>query len=79
MYTCITVIRPLLEYASEVWVGCTQFEIEQLEKVQLHADRNGTGLPVFSSRESVYYETGWEPYSRRKHSKKLTTMYKIAQ
>ena len=24
-----------------------------------------------------YYETGWEPLSRRRHPKKLTTMYTI--
>ena len=40
----ITFIRPLLEYASEVWDECTQSE-----------------LAIFSYRESVYYETGWEP------------------
>ena len=73
----ITFIRPLLEYASEVWDGCTQSDIEQLEKVQLHAARIVTGLPIFSSRESLYYETGWEPLSSRRHSKKLTVMYKI--
>ena len=38
-----------------------------------------TGLPVFSSRESLYYKTGWEPLSSRrsKHLKLLTTMYNI--
>ena len=33
-------------------------------------------LPVFSSRESLYFETGREPISSRRNSKKLTTMYK---
>ena len=27
--------------------------------------------------ESLFYETVWEPLSSRRHSKKLTTMYKI--
>ena len=52
-------------------------DIEQSEKVQLHAARIVTGLPIFSSTESLYYETGWEPFSSRRHSKKLTVMFKI--
>lgn len=26
-------IRPQLEYAAEVWAGCTQMDVEKLEKV----------------------------------------------
>ena len=48
----ITFIRPLLEYASEVWDGCTQSDIEQLEKVQLHAARI-TGRFVFTIDRKV--------------------------
>ena len=35
----LTFIRPLLEYASEVWDGCTCQETDMLEKVQLQAAR----------------------------------------
>ena len=73
----LTFIRPLLEYASEVWDGCTCQETDMLEKVQLHASRIVTGLPIISSTESLYSETGWEPLSSRRKSIKLTTMFKV--
>ena len=44
-----TYIRPLLEYASEVWDGCTITDSNRLEQVQLTAARIVTGLPTFSS------------------------------
>ena len=43
-----TYIRPLLEYASEVWDGCNQIDARRLEQVQLNAARIVTGLPIFS-------------------------------
>ena len=36
---------------------------DKLEKVQLEAARLVTGLPLFASRESLYFETGWEKLS----------------
>ena len=56
-----TFILPCLEYACEVWDGLGIRESEKLEKIQLEAGRIATGLPLFSSRESIYFETGWEP------------------
>ena len=71
----IAFIRSLLEYDSEVWDGCTVSEIDMLEKVELHAARIVAGLPSIPSKESLYLETGWEPLSNRRQSKKLTTMF----
>jgi hypothetical protein len=48
-----------------------------IEKVQLESARIVTGLPKFASRDSLYYETGWEPLSGRRKSRKLTTFYKM--
>lgn len=70
-------IRPLLEYASEVWDGCTQMDANRLEQVQLNAARIVTGLPIFASLNSLYTETGWETLSVRRVNKKLSLMYKI--
>ena len=42
-----TYIRPLLEYASELWDGCNQTGADRLEKIQLNAARIVTGLPIF--------------------------------
>ena len=72
-----TYIRPLLEYASEVWDGSTQADANRLEQVQLNKARIVTGLPVFASLDSLYYETGWETLSQRRTNKKLTFMFKI--
>lgn len=72
-----TYIRPLLEYASEVWDGCNTGDSYRLEQVQLNAARIVTGLPVFASIQSLYSETGWETLSARRKQRKLILMYKI--
>ena len=72
-----TYIRSLLEYASEVWDGCSETDSNRLEQVQLNAARIVTGLPIFASLNSVYHETGWEALSQRRINKKLSLMYKI--
>ena len=72
-----TYIRPLLEYASEVWDGRTQADANRLEQVQLNAARIVTRLPVFSSLDSLYYETGSKTLLQRRTNKKLTLMLKI--
>lgn len=32
----------------------------QFKNVQLHAAKRVTGIPIFASQESLYFETGWE-------------------
>ena len=70
-------IRPTLEYASIVWDGCSVQDTEKLEKVQLTAARIVTGLPIFASKESLYFETGWETLKTRRYVAKMITMFKI--
>ena len=36
-----------------------------------------TGLPIFASQNSLYYETGWDTHADRHKNKKLNLMYKI--
>ena len=43
----VTFVRPLLEYASVVWDGCSILDTDKLEKVQLYAARIVAGLPFF--------------------------------
>ena len=69
-------IRPLLEYASEVWDGCNQIDSDRLEQVQLNAARIVTGLPIFASLNSLYFETGCKTLSERQKNKKLSLLYK---
>jgi hypothetical protein len=46
----LTFIRPLLEYASEVWDGSTCQETDLLKKIQLHTARIVTGLSIISRK-----------------------------
>ena len=75
MYTSF--IRPHLEYASDVWGGCSLSNAEKLEQVQLLAARIVSGLPIFASKTSLYYETGLIPLFSRRKIARLKTMYKV--
>ena len=75
IYLCF--IRPVLEYACELWDGCSQQDSDNLEKLQLEAGRIVTGLPLFTSRESIYFETGWDLLSDRRRIRKLSMFYSI--
>jgi len=66
-------ILPILE----LWDGCTAFECNLLETAKLEAARIITGLPFFSSVNSLYLETGVEPLSARRKRRKLLLSYKI--
>ena len=72
-----TYIRPLLEYGSEVWDDCSINDANRLEQVQLNEARIVTGLPVFASLHSLYYETGWEILADRRKRRKLILIYII--
>ena len=41
-------IRPVHEYASEVWDGCSALNEENLKIIQLEISRIKIGLPLFS-------------------------------
>ena len=72
-----TYIRPLLEYGSEVWDGCSINDTNRLEQIQLNAARIVTGIQIFASLCSLYFETGWENLADRRQIRKLTLMYTI--
>ena len=74
----LTFIRPVLEYASEVWDNCGQANSDRLENVQLEAARIVTGLPSFTSIHSIYIETGWEKLKTRWEVRKLVLFYKTS-
>ena len=73
----LTFIRPAMEYACEVWDGCLERDIEKLEKIQLEAARIVTGLTKFTSKESLYFETGWDTLFNRRQYRKLNIFYKM--
>ena len=70
-------LRPLVEYASVVWDGCTMYEKEQLERFQYEAARIVTGLTRSVSIDNLMSEIGWLSLSDRRQFQKLVTMYKI--
>ena len=47
-------IRPLFEYACELWDNCGIGNSQKLEQLQLEAARIVTGLPIFTKTEILY-------------------------
>ena len=70
-------IRPLFEYACELWDNCGIGNSQKLEQLQLEAARIVTGLPIFTKTEILYIETGWELLSVRRKRRKLQLFYNI--
>ncbi|MCG7879037.1 MAG: endonuclease/exonuclease/phosphatase family protein [Candidatus Thiodiazotropha taylori] len=70
-------IRPLLEYADVVWDNCTQYEANELEKIQIEAARIVTGATRLVSLNNLYTETGWETLASRRHKHKIIAFYKM--
>ena len=56
-------IRPIFEYACEIWDNCGVCYSTKLEKLQLDAARIVTGLPIFTKTDKLYSETGWTTLS----------------
>lgn len=70
-------IRPLLEYADVVWDNCTQYEVNDLEKIQNEAARIVSGATKLVSINSLLLETGWETLSSRRRKHKLQLFFKM--
>ena len=69
-------IRPLLEYSYVVWDNCTQYEANDLGKIQNEAARIVTGATKLTSLQSLYIETGWESLASRQQKSKLSSFIK---
>ena len=70
-------IRPVLEYADVIWNNYTQYESNELEKIQNEAARIVTGATKMVSINSLLSETGWETLSSRRNKHKLTLLHKM--
>lgn len=73
----LSYVRPILEYASIVWDGCTQQEVNSLEKLQNEAARIVTGLTRSVTLQNLYLECGWESLKSRREKQKYCFMYKV--
>ena len=73
----IAFIRPLLEYADVIWDNCSQFEKDELEKVQIEAARISTGATKLISINNLYKEICWDKLQKTRDDHKLTLFYKM--
>jgi hypothetical protein len=64
-------IRPIFEYACEVWDNCGISNSCKLEILQMKVARIITGLPIFTNTEYLYRETGWKRLEERRTRRKL--------
>lgn len=74
---CISFLRPILEYGSSVWDSCTNYEKDNLEKIQHEAGRIVTGLTRSVSLRCLYKELGWLSLEKRRQYQKLLIAFKI--
>lgn len=75
----ISYLRPILEYASAVWDGCSEFEKIKLERIQYEAARIVTGLTRSVSINNLIHEIGWMSLDDRRKMQKLCIMFKLNQ
>ena len=54
----VSFIRPIFEYESPVWDGCTVADVEKLEGIQLTAARIVTGAMSHTANVKLYEELG---------------------
>ena len=71
-------VRPVHEYSSVVWDGCTIEQQNSLEKLQNEAARIVTGLTksVSNTLNRLYRECGSQTFQERRTNQKLKLMYK---
>ena len=70
-------IKPLLEYADVVWDNCTQYEANELEKIQHEAARIVSGATKLVSIDKLLKEVGWDTLSCRRKKHKQILFYKM--
>ena len=74
----VSYVRPLLEYSSIVWDGCSDQDKNALERLQNEAARIVTGLTKSTSIPNLYQECGWDSLSKRRYFQKMCFMYKCS-
>ena len=73
----LTFIRPILEYGDVIWNNCTQYEKDELEKIQTVAARIAIGATKLISLNALFSEIQWETLHDRRHNHQLILFYKI--
>ena len=67
----------ILEYGNEIWDNCTQYEKEEIDKIQNEAARIATGTTKLISIKTLYSEIGWETLDSRIRKQKLSLFCKM--
>ena len=70
----LSFVRPILEYGSVVWDGCTSNDSDMLENVNLAAARVITGATAGTSHTLIYQESGLKQLSERRSKSKLIVL-----
>ena len=73
----LTFIRPLLEYKDVICDNCTQYEKNELDKIQNEAARITTGTTKLVSLDNLYKKVRWQTLHRRRQDHKFTLFYKM--
>lgn len=74
----VTLVRPIMEYASVIWDPVTQSNINQLEMVQRRAARFVTGdYKTTSSVTSMLSQLNWDTLQERRRIAKVIMLYRI--
>jgi hypothetical protein len=68
-------IRPIFEYACEVWDNCGVRNPNKLDQLQLEAAR--IGFPIFASSILIYKELGWDSLAERRKRRTLQMFYNV--
>ena len=63
--TYTALIRPLLEYASSIWMQVSRASLEKLERIQHNATRIVCGLRNTTARNLSEFEAGLAPFKNR--------------
>ena len=72
-----TFIRSIFEYGDVIWDNCTQYEKQELDRIQTEAARIATGTTKLVSLTALYREICWETLQQRRYNHKLTLFYKM--
>ena len=73
----LTFIRPILEYADVVWDNGTNYEKQELDKIQTEAARIVTGATKLVYLHALFDEVNWEPLGARSMKHRLLLLYKM--
>ena len=73
-----TFFRHILEYGDVVWNNCSQYEKDELEKMQIQAARKAIGATKLIPVNVLHNETQSETLQQRRQNHQITFFYKMS-